>query len=311
MLVPALKVDDGRGANASPVGVLQIIGVLLTAFILSGCGAIKLAYNQAPELMYLYIDRYFDFNAEQKHEVKAELTRLQSWHRSTQLATYIDALKKLQPQMSAEFSAAQACETVTGVRAKLLAVAAHVEPGAARVTLSLTDNQFDQLEKKFTRDNAKFRNDYLEASMAKVRSKRLKDATERAEKLYGRLGERQLTVLTQTINQSHFDAKVAYAERLHRQGAMLQTLRGLADVRPDLDKASQQKAAEAVHVLLQQPFVSSDPAYRRYLEGQTQETCQGFADLHNATSSEQRQHAVKTLKQYEEDFRLLAGQAPG
>lgn len=311
MLVPAFEVRDDRDARTVPVGVLRIIGVLLTALVLSGCGAIKLAYNQAPELMYLYIDRYFDFNAEQKHEVKAELTRLQSWHRNTQLATYIDALKKLQPQMSADFSAAQACETVTGVRAKLLAVATHVEPGAARVALSLTDAQFDQLEKKFTRDNAKFRNDYLDASSTKVRSKRLKDATERAEKLYGRLGERQLAVLTQTINQSRFDAKVAYAERLRRQGAMLQTLRGLADVRPGVDKASPQKAVEAVHVLFQQPFVSSDPAYHRYLETQTQEACQGFADLHNATSSEQRQHAVKTLKQYEDDFRLLAGQVPG
>lgn len=291
--------------------MVRIIGALLIAGALGGCSAIKVVYNQAPDLVYLYIDRYFDFSAEQKHEVKAELTRLQSWHRKTQLASYIETLKKLQPQMSADFSAAQACETVTDVRAKLLTVVTHVEPAAARVALGFNDAQFDQMEKKFARDNAKFRDEYLDASAAKMRSKRLKDARERAEKLYGRLGERQLAVLGQTISQSHFDAKIAYTERLRRQGAMLQTLRGLADAPPGSGSATQQRAVEAMHGLLQQPFVSNDPAYRRYLEAQTQEACKGFADLHNVTTPEQRQHAVKTLKQYEEDFRLLAAQVPG
>lgn len=291
--------------------MVRIIGVLVIAFALAGCGAIKLAYNHAPELMYLYIDRYFDFDAGQKHEMKAELTRLQSWHRKTQLGAYIETLNKLQPQMSADFSAAQACETVTDVRAKLLAVATQIEPGAARVALHFNDRQFDQMEKKFARDNAKFRDDYLNASPAKLRSKRVKDATERAEKLYGRLGERQLAALTQSIHQSRFDAKIAYTERLRRQGAMLQTLRALADAPPGAEAAAQQRAVEAVHGLLQQPFVSSEPAYRRYLETQTQDACKSFADLHNVTTPEQRQHAVKTLRQYEDDFRLLAAKVPG
>lgn len=291
--------------------MLRIIGVLLLASLIGGCTAIKLAYNQAPELMYLYIDRYFDFNVEQKHDVKAELARLQSWHRKTQLPAYIETLKKLQPQMSADFSAAQACETVTDVRAKLLAVATQVEPGTARIALTFGDGQFEQLEKRFARNNAKYRDEYLDAPAAKMRNKRLKTATERAEKLYGQLGERQLAVLRQSINQSHFDAKTTYAERLRRQGVMLQTLRGLADAPQGAEAASQQRAVEALHGLLQQPFVSSDPAYRRYLETQTQEACKSFADLHNVTTPEQRQHAVKTLRQYEEDFRLLATQLPG
>ena len=300
-----------RGATANPFGLGRIIGVLLLAGLMGGCSAIKVVYNQAPELMYLYIDRYFDFNAEQKHEAKAELTRLQSWHRSTQLPLYIETLKTLQPKMMADFSAAQACETVTEVRAKLSAVATHVEPGAARMALTFSDNQFEQMEKKFARDNAKFRDDYIDAPLKKVHSKRMKDATERAEKLYGRLGERQLAVLGQIISQSRFDAKTAYTERLRRQGAMLQTLRGLADPAQRAGAAAQQRAVEAVHGLLQQPLVSADPAFRRYLETQTQEACKGFADLHNVTTPEQRQHAVKTLRQYEEDFRLLAAQAPG
>lgn len=291
--------------------MLRIIGVLLLASLIGGCTAIKLAYNQAPELMYLYIDRYFDFNVEQKHDVKAELARLQSWHRKTQLPAYIETLKKLQPQMSADFSAAQACETVTDVRAKLLAVATQVEPGTARIALTFGDGQFEQLEKRFARNNAKYRDEYLDAPAAKMRNKRLKTATERAEKLYGQLGERQMAVLRQSINQSHFDAKTTYAERLRRQGVMLQTLRGLADAPQGAEAASQQRAVEALHGLLQQPFVSSDPAYRRYLETQTQEACKSFADLHNVTTPEQRQHAVKTLRQYEEDFRLLATQLPG
>ncbi|MCY7370966.1 MAG: DUF6279 family lipoprotein [Polaromonas sp.] len=289
----------------------RIIGVLLLAGLVGGCASIKLAYNQAPELMYLYIDRYFDFDSEQKPLVKTELTQLQAWHRKTQLPVYIETLQKLQPRMTADYSATQACEIVTDVRVKMRAVASHIEPGAARLALQFDDAQFAQMEKKFARDNAKFRNEYLDATPAQMRKKRVKDATDRAEKLYGRLEKRQLEVLFKTIADSRFDAKVAYTERLRRQAMMLQTLRGLVDLPQRDDSAAQQRAVAAVAALMQQPFVSADPDYRRYVQAQTQESCQAFADLHNSTSPEQRQQAVKTLKQYEEDFRALANPTSG
>jgi hypothetical protein len=54
--------------------LLIIAAVLLPG--LAGCSAIKLAYNQAPDLTYWWLDGYFDFNGQQSPKVRDELAKL-------------------------------------------------------------------------------------------------------------------------------------------------------------------------------------------------------------------------------------------
>ncbi len=288
---------------------LQIISALALGCVLAGCSTMKLAYNQAPELLYLYIDRYFDFNGTQSTQVKSELHKLQAWHRQTQLPAYAEMLQKLQPQIKTDFSAGQACDVFTELRGKLQVVARHIEPASAQVAVTFGEAQFRQMEKKFARDNAKFRDEYINATPQKVRAKRLKDAVERAEKLYGNVGEKQITMMGQIIDRSRFDASVALAERERRQQETLRTLKALSTT--TADEAARQKAQPVMRDLFAQTFESSDARYRNYIGVMTQEACDGFADFHNVTTAEQRARALETLQNYERDFRLLAGQTQG
>ena len=54
----------------------RIIGVLLAAAVLAACSAVKLAYNNLPELSYWWLDGYLDFDGAQTPRVRDELTEL-------------------------------------------------------------------------------------------------------------------------------------------------------------------------------------------------------------------------------------------
>ncbi len=287
---------------------MRIIGALLVSLLLAGCSSVKFAYNQAPDLLHLYLDRYFDFNSDQSARVKQELAQLQAWHRQTQLPVYVETLQKLEPQMAADFSSAQACSIYTDMRTKLQSIGRRMEPASAALVVTFGDDQFAQMEKKFSRDNEKFRSEYIDASPREVRAKRLKDAVARAEKLYGSIGEKQLATLSQIIDRSRFDAKVALAERQRRQQDTLATLKKVSSDR----SGSQAGSAEPVlRKLFAQAFESTDPRYRSYMGVLTQEACDGFADFHNVTTVDQRNRAAQTLQEYARDFKLLASQSPG
>jgi Family of unknown function (DUF6279) len=286
---------------------LRLVGLLAAALLLPGCGVIKIAYTQAPELAYRYLDHYADFTGAQTLQVKAELAGLHAWHRRTQLPGYVELLQDAQRQVRGDISAAQACAMFADIRRKWLAVNERAEPSVALLAASLDAGQLQHIERRFAKGNAEYRENFLEASPEAVRSRRLKKAISRAEMLYGRLDDSQTAWLGRMIEQSGFDAARAYAERLRRQQDALQTFGQLIG-RPTRDNAEKtDKAAQAVKGLMERTISSPDASYRDYAEQLTAGGCQSFAEFHNATSAAQRSKAAATLNHYETDFKALAG----
>lgn len=275
------------------------------AGLLQACSAMKIFYNQAPELAYLYLDSHLDLTDAQSLQVKDELGKLQAWHRQTQLPAYIDALQTLQQRLPADMDAAQACAVFADVRHKLMVVTAQAEPALVALVGTLNASQLVQLERKFVKGNANYRDDYLEGPPAKGRDKRYKQAVRRAERLYGRLQEQQLDFIGQRIDQSRFDAQLLYAEKLRHQQDVLHTLRPLI-----AGQSSAEKIQLALHGLFERTFKSPNPAYRDYMETRTQDACKAFAELHNSSTPAQRSQAMETLGRYEKNFRTLNAQKP-
>ncbi|MES2361159.1 MAG: DUF6279 family lipoprotein [Pseudomonadota bacterium] len=283
----------------------RIISLLALASLLQACSAVKIVYNQAPDLAYWYLDGYVDFSEKQSLQVKEDLARLLAWHRQTQLPGYIDTLQKLQRQMPADMDAAQACEMFFDVRRKLLAVSTQAEPAVLALAGTLEAGQLAQMEHRFAKGNTDYREDFVEGTPKARRHKRYKQAVNRAEMLYGRLGDKQLGLIGQAIDQSRFDAALSYAERVRRQQDALQTLRTLAANRSTAADTPE-KTRDAMRALFERSLNSPDAVYRDYLEKLTQDNCKNFADLHNSTTPAQRLRAVETLNSYEQDLRTLA-----
>ena len=209
----------------------RIIGLLAMALLLQSCSAIKLAYNQAPELAYWYLDGYVDFNGNQMVQVKDELARLQSWHRQSQLPIYVDTLQKLQQEVPAPISSERVCSIYSDVRRRLMAVSDRAEPAIVSLANTIEAHQLVQIEKRFAKSNAEYMDDYIEASAKSSRKKRYKQAVDRAEMVYGRLDDAQLAMIGRNIDQSYFDARLFYAERVRRQRDAIQSLKTLIAAR--------------------------------------------------------------------------------
>ena len=284
----------------------RIISLTVLACLLQACSAVKLAYNQAPELAYWYLDGYVDFSSAQSLQVRDDLSKLQTWHRQTQLPIYIDTLQKMQQKITADVNALEACSILSDVRRKFLVLSEQTQPAVVAMLDTLTSSQLEVLTRKFDKGNAEFRDDYLQTAKPANQSKRYKQAVSRAEMLYGKLDDKQLALLALQVEKSRFNAALAYAERQRRQQDTLQTLRTLLK-----NQATSDQKRQAVRGLFERALASPNPNYAGYIEGLTQEGCKNFAELHNGTTVTQRRKAAATLVGYEQDIKALSAQGNG
>ena len=271
--------------------------------VLAACSTIKIAYNHAATAAYWWLDGYVDFDQTQSQQLRADLARLQLWHRATELPQYIDLLQQVERLAPADTGTEQVCAIAHDVRERLQALAVQIEPDAAALAMTLTPGQLQGLDRKYTRTNARYRKDWLSVTPAKQLDKRYKQWLGRAETIYGRLGDAQKDSLRQQLTQSIFDPRTSYEERLRRQHDALHTLQQIAQAQlPEGD------ARSLVHGYLERAFNSPNIDYRTYQHSLLLDDCRTVAVLHNSTTSAQRDIAVQRLRGYEQDLAQLASQ---
>ena len=281
----------------------HIIGVLLAALItlgLTGCSAVKLSYQNAPELIYWWLDSYLDINDTQARPLRAELQALQAWHRQQELPFYLGALEQMQRMAPSAASPAQVCSLIDGLRPRLQALLDRVEPGTSTLVPTLTAAQLAHLSRQFDKRSQKWREQWLSGTPEERQASRLKRLIERAESFYGRLEDVQVSVLRASVSGSAFDANLSYRESQRRYQDTLQTLRQLQGA-----GLTGTEVRTQVHALLARSLRSPEADYRNYLQGLDQENCETLAALHNSTSAPQRRQLAETLKDYASDVRAL------
>jgi hypothetical protein len=280
----------------------HIIGALLAAFLalwLAGCSAVKLGYNNAPELSYWWLDSYLDLNEVQSLRLRADLTRLQIWHRQNELPHYVNALVKLQTLAPANVNAAQVCALFDELRPRLRTLLEQTEPTVVALAPTLTSAQLDHLARQFDKRNQKWRAEWLDGPPSERTARRVKQLRDRLELFYGSLEEPQLAALRGSVAESIFDANLNLHETLRRQQDALQILRRIQGA---LDTPGIQASLRA---LLERSLNSPDASYRDYAEKLVQENCRSLATLHNSATSKQRLKLLETLQYYEADARAL------
>ena len=285
------------------LNLLRIISLLLLFGLLQGCSAVRITYNQTPVLAYFFLDGYMDFNDAQALQIKGELTKLQIWHRQTQLPAYVELLQKTQPKMLQDITEKQACEIFADVRQKVFSLADYAEPAALAAVISLTPQQLTAMERKFTKSNTTWREEFLNGNAKDLSEKRQKSAVKRGEMLYGNLNVQQLGLIATNIAKSRFKAAQSYAERQRRQADILQVLG-----RVMANSQDPEGARRDLRGLLARSTASPDAVYRKYQDQAIEDACVNFAELHNTTTPEQRQKAVNVLAGYAQDFQALSTQ---
>jgi len=279
------------------VWLARIIGVLLAGALLAACSTLKLAYNNLPELSYWWLDGYLDFDGAQSPRVRDDLAELLAWHRRHELPRLVELLRGAQALAPEDITPQQACEFADQIRDRLLAVAVQAEGPGTGLALSLGEAQLQQLERKYAKNNAEYRKEWLERTPARWQEKRYERILERNEDFYGRLEPFQRELLKQQVAQSRFDPHAFDAERRRRQQEVLALLR-----RFQTERTPPAEARAAIHAYVLR--IADPPAgpWRDRQQALQHEGCRNVAALHNSTSAAQREQAARRLQAYERDL---------
>ncbi|MEJ8846685.1 DUF6279 family lipoprotein [Variovorax rhizosphaerae] len=279
----------------------RIIVAVLGVALLCACSSVKLAYNNLPTVTWWWLDGYVDLDATQSPRVREELAQLLDWHRRNELPKFITLLQKAQVLAPDTLTPEQVCAFSDEIRDRLLAFAVRAEAPGATLALSLDDDQFQHLQRKYAKVNEAWRKDWIALSLDEQQDKRFDQMLDRTEDFYGPLDKSQRDLLRRLIAQSAFNAKRIDAQRRARQQEALALLRGLRASQP-----SQAEAQAALNGYVQRTAHPPPGPWRDYQQAMWVEGCRNLAILHNATTTAQRERAARRLRDYENDVRQLA-----
>lgn len=282
---------------------LGVVGLVLAGLLMAGCSTVKLAYNQAPQLLSWQLNRYLDLTQPQAERVRDELADLHRWHRDILLPEHAGLLQKLRQQLPAPMSAEQACRAYADLRTQIDQLLARAEPSLVWLASDLSESQIRSLQKKQADSNADWKKEWLDLPPDKLREHRYQLLLSRTEDFYGTLQEPQKAALRSYIAQSSFDPQRTYAERQRRQQDLVQVLRKIA-----AERGNTEQARTLLRGYLARLNTSPDAAYQRYAATLVDEGCAGFALVHSAMTPAQRLQAVASIGAYEQDFIALAAQ---
>lgn len=279
-----------------------IIGLGLA--LLAGCSAVRLGYDQGPQLAWWWIDGYLDFDDEQAPRVREALAQWFSWHRPSQLPDYAGLIARARAEAEADVSPAQICRWNDQLRERLGPALDRALPHAAEIALTLTPAQVAHLEKRLAKGNEKFRQEQLQSDPAERLEKAAGRMIDRFESFYGRLDPGQRRLVTEAVAASPYDPQAWAAERESRQRELVATLRRIIADKPD-GATTQSLLRALAHRFDGSPQGPLQALRRRVV----QYNCEMVARLHNASSPSQRRNLRKKLAGWEGDLRHLAAEA--
>lgn len=281
--------------------MVGIILALAATLALAACSALKLGYATLPELAYWWLDGFADFSDEQRVQVRAELARLQAWHRRNELPRLAALLGELEERIPGEITPREACGFVRQLEARADATAEVAEPAVVAIAASLDAQQLRHVERKFRSRNESFRKESVDPAAPERLQKRLDQLLDRFEMLYGRLEDPQRAVLREGIARSIYDPERLLALRQRRQQDLLQVLR-----RVTAPEAGPELARAELRGWLERARRAPDPEDRAWQEGLLREGCALFSAVHASTTPAQREEAARRLRGWQRDLRELA-----
>ncbi len=277
--------------------VLKWLLALLVTVTLSGCGAVKLAYDHGETFAMFWIGRYIDLDSQQEILVRERLQGFIEWHRRTQLPDYVMLARSLQSEAAAGITSAEQAALEADLRERGYRALNRALPDLADIALSLRVEQLGKMRDKFADNDREYREDFIEVSSARRNRDRADKWRERIEYWYGDLTAQQRATLDALSDAQPIDPAVALAERQSREADSLAVLTRIAQTRPSRGEAIQQLAA-----LARRLEVSPDARRRAYLESVRASNSAIFVQMANLMTTEQRQFAVKRLGDWISDM---------
>jgi hypothetical protein len=272
----------------------------LSLLLLQGCSAIKLGYQQLPTLSYWWLDSTISFNSEQSLRAKEALEQLHRWHRREELTGYADFLQRSAQWSQGTVESTQVCSAFTEVQTRLDRLMREAVRQAAPVAMMLGPRQLSHMARQWESKNEEWEKDWLRGDEQARMERRLERVVNRYSDFYGSLNAEQNALIKAQLAQSPWTAEWGRQERQRRQKDLLATLQRVSQ--------GQMPVAQVENELWnvwQRWLKPPDAAGAALMQAMSQQACNNLTLLHNTTSAEQRQRAVRRIRAYERDLRDL------
>ncbi|MGP1716077.1 MAG: DUF6279 family lipoprotein [Methylophilus sp.] len=279
--------------------IIKNIFILALAFSTLSCSLVKTAYNNAPALIAWRLNDYFNFSEAQKAKLKPALQELHAWHRKTELPRYVALLNEINNDLSHEVNAQTACQRIESIKSNVQAIQTKFIPVIVDVADTLSDKQLQHFQQKLEKRNEEWKEEWWQETVEEQQEVRLEKSKDYAEKIYGDLNEKQITILKQSIAH-HSDPAIIYAEILRRDEDALNILKALRN-----PAASIEEKTQLVRAGFERMQHSPNLAYQAHIDKITQQTCETIANLHASTNAKQRLHAQQWIEDYKTQFTTL------
>ena len=272
--------------------------------ILTGCSAVRLGYNNLPDIASWWLDSYIDFTDTQGPQAKAALQKLQTWHRKEELPAIAELLVQAQTLAPQNITPEQACKIWEAAQVRIESFVQESSRLAAPVVSQLSAKQLKHLEKEWATRNEDWKKQWVQGTPDSRIKKRVDLAAERFNSFYGDLNLEQRQVLKQQFLQSTWSPEASYQRRLKRQQEQLIALQAMSSeiTKPAMPLPQVEKSLQSLILQSVRPKDAGDLSKQLQLE---QQACQNLAQLHNTMSPAQRLKAQRKLKDYETDVREL------
>jgi hypothetical protein len=273
--------------------------ILLASVVwLSGCSAIKLAYNSADDLAYWWLDGYFDFAATQSAAARSVVSDLHRWHRREELPHYIELLERGQKLALGEVTTEQTCALFAEANARIDALGPPITTALATLATPLKPAQFESLRAKLEKNRLEWQRDWIDLEPAERDEKRLERLIDSVERFYVRIDAPQREALQELVRSVPFESGLIQRDMRRRHEDLLTTLQ----------RFQRQSDAALLSAWFDRVRHTPDAEYAAYLDRVRESTCRSMARLHNSTSPEQRRRLNDRLRDYADDLRTLVRQ---
>jgi hypothetical protein len=261
--------------------------------LLSGWGAMRIAYENADTFVRWRASNYLDLQSEASADLDERIDAFHAWHRAQELPLYSrlagEAAKRIEDGVSPADIVWGYDSFMARARESMREAAERIAPVLDR----LTPEQVKQIEKGFAEDNRKFARENMRGSDTDRRHLRFKRTRERLEDWVGRLSDEQLERVRKYAETAPLFDELRDRDRKRLQAQILEIVRARQAQARLRDAAANYQAGR-------------DPAYDAASNAFRKEYFAMLMDVDRTLSAEQRARLLSRLRGFAEDFSALA-----
>jgi hypothetical protein len=230
---------------SKPLQTIKITAICCLVLLITACSTVRFAYNQGDTLIRWWIDDHIGLTAEQEVLTRELLEQQFWWHRTEQLAEVSKTLEQLRRQLHRPLSTQEVSQFSDDLKKFIYTIAKKSTPDAAKIFVTLQNNQIEKMQKRMQKGNEKFAKEWLPPSVEKQNNVRADKVIDRVEWLFGTINKEQEEKIRQHIKNNPLDMNMVYQERLRRQNDLIKIVKTIHQ-----NKLNQQQAEELLTIYM-------------------------------------------------------------